>query len=398
MRRRRVLLAAAAATAGGTIRPFAAASTPRLAAAPALLVHGGGSAWIVDAGLAQALPAAVPPVAVAGGAWAVGVDGVVQRWRARGPAGPAAPGRSPPYWIVAASHAAGEPVHALAASADGAWALVAHGERATLLDARAQPLRTYEGEDLGRTRRGRAQALFAHAGRASLIAAWPDAGELWEIPLDPRAGPIFDGLVHDYRMGEALPRPGFLGVRRAPLQAPPPRFVLADPRVPWVAGLADAGVVVLHLDVRRRVATLALPQARPQVSALPAAGRTGPWWLPAGDEVHVVDTARWRVETTLPAPAGLVRLADADTAVWALADAGLLRWQSGHWRTVAAFDGVPRALARDPLRGHWLVAVGAAAADAAGTVLHLDDEGRTLARAGLPAPARIAGLAALEPV
>ena len=101
-------------------------------------------------------------------------------------------------------------------------------------------------------------------------------------------------------------RPGFLGVRRVALEAPPAGVVLADPRVPWVAGLSDSGVAVLHLDVRRRVATLAIAHARPQASALPAAGRTGPWWLPAGDAVHVVDTARWRVESTVPAPAGLV--------------------------------------------------------------------------------------------
>lgn len=399
MKRRRVLLAAAAATAGGMARPSVAGAAVPSTASPAFLVHGRGSAWIVGPGPAQALPAAVPPVATAEGAWAVDAAGVAQRWRAVGQvAGRDRPDRSPvppPAWAVDASHATGEPVHALAASADGAWVLLAHGERATLLDAGARPVRTYDGSNLERTRRSRAQALFAHAGRSSLIATWPAMAELWEIQLDPSAPPIFDGLVHDWRMGEALPSPGFLGVRRVALEAPPAGVVLADPRVPWVAGLSDGGVAVLHLDVRRRVATLAIAHARPQASALPAAGRTGPWWLPAGDAVHVVDTARWRVESTVPAPAGLVTLADADAAVWALAEDGLLRWQSGHWQTVASLDAAPVALARDRLRGQWLVAVQDAPGAASAAVLRLDDQGRTLARVPLPAAQPIEGLAAL---
>lgn len=395
MRRRRVLLAAAAATAGGVARSAVGGAAARATASPALLVHGGGSAWIVDAGRVQAVPAAVPPVAVADGAWTVDAAGVARRWRAAGrvagPGGTGGSAVSPRAWAVDASHATDAPVHALAASADGAWALLAHGERVTLLDAGARPIRTYDGLNLPRTRRSRAQALFAHAGRSSLIATWPAMDELWEIQLDPSAPPIFDGLVHDWRMGEALPSPGFLGVRRVALEEPPALVVLADPRVPWVAGLTDGGVAVLHLDVRRRVATLAIAHARPQASALPAAGRTGPWWLPAGDEVHVVDTAHWRVESTVPAPAGLVTLADAAAAVWALADDGLLRWQSGRWQTVAALDAAPLALARDPLRGQWLVAARAASA----FVLRLDDQGRTLARVTLPSVDRVEGLAVL---
>ncbi|MBI3157147.1 MAG: hypothetical protein HYZ20_17340 [Burkholderiales bacterium] len=395
IRRRRTLQAAALAAAAAWPAVAAAAADPVRAASPTLLAWGEGGAWLLADGLAQALPAAQPPAAAAAAVWSVDAAGLVQRWRPRAATGgePALPAAAP--WIAQAAQSIGEPVHGMAASADGAHALLAHGQRLTLLDAGARPLKVYQGEDLARTRRGRAQALFAHAGRASLLVAWSGFGELWEIPLDPRAPPIFDGLVHDYRMGEALPRPGYLGVRRVPLEGPPPRFVLADPRVPWVAGLVDGGVAVVHLDVRRRIATLPLAGARPQASALPQAGRAGAWWLPAGEHVFVVDTARWRVASELPAPAGLLRLHDADGALWALAEAGLLRWQPGGWQTVAALGGAPRALARDERRRHWLAAVTPADAAAPGAVLRLDDEGRLLARVALPAGARVDGLAAL---
>lgn len=82
--------------------------------------------------------------------------------------------------------------------------------------------------------------------------------ELWEISTDPAAPPIFDGLVHDYRMGEAITRPGTLGVRRIRL-VQPWTAAWADGRVPWLLG-AEAGAgsdaAVLHLDVRQVVGRL----------------------------------------------------------------------------------------------------------------------------------------------
>lgn len=90
-----------------------------------------------------------------------------------------------------------------------------------------------------------------------IVAGWH---ELWEISTDPAAAPIFDGLVHDYRMGEAIARPGYLGVRRVRLQRPW-LAAWADGRVPWLLGVesgAPGDVAVLHLDVRRVVGRLPL--------------------------------------------------------------------------------------------------------------------------------------------
>jgi hypothetical protein len=352
---------------------------------PPVLAWGPDGAWIVGAGVVQALPAGPPPVAVVDALWTAGEDGQVRRWQA-----PATGGDVPAHWRVTATHATGAAVHALAASADGQHALAAHGERLTLLDAQARPLKQYEGRDLARTRRGAAGALFAHAGRRSFVVAWPALGELWEIPLDPDAAPIHDGLVHDYRMGEALPSPGHLGVRRVPLGRPLPRFEAVDGRAPWLAGRVDEGVAIVHLDVRRRIATLALAAARPAAAALVAAPAGWRWWLPAGDGVQVVDAARWTVVDRLPAPPGLLALRASGPSVWAYGDAGLQRWQDGAWRPLAV--AARPVTAFEPGRGPG---AGLLATSAPAALLHLDADGRVRARRALPAGARIVGLAAL---
>ena len=37
-----------------------------------------------------------------------------------------------------------------------------------------------------------------------------DIPEIWEISYDPDAKPIFDGYVHDYKMGEGVALAGYL--------------------------------------------------------------------------------------------------------------------------------------------------------------------------------------------
>ena len=87
--------------------------------------------------------------------------------------------------------------------------------------------------------------------------------ELWEISHDPTAPPIYDGLVHDWRMREGIPRPGYLGIRRFRLERPWVA-VFSDGRQPWLIGAeaADDGTltaVVLNLDIRRALARMPLP-------------------------------------------------------------------------------------------------------------------------------------------
>lgn len=359
MKRRAALCALAALGCGARALP--AAGSGSVPAAGGVLVWTRDGLWVGEPGGAlrllsdpaaptQGSPAPVPPVPVAGGLWVRSGERRLIRWgRDVGSA-----------WAVAAGHDFAEPVHALAASADGRHAIAAHGERLSLIDAAGTLVRRYDGAGLQRRRRGRARTLFHLAGRRSVVASWPDLGELWEISLDPSAEPVFDGLVHDYRMGEGIASPGYLGVRRAPLGMPMVDITFADGRVPWVAGRRGDAVEVVHLDVRRRIAEWRLPGATPAAALLRRAADGWTWWLPADDGVHVIETARWHVVERLETPGCVRDLQALGDAVWALwgdgAAAALVVWRRGRWERVPLSAGAPCAIHADPDRGRLLVA------------------------------------------
>ena len=161
---------------------------------------------------------------------------------------------------------------ASATSADGRWRLAAdtsagiEAPRLLLVDADGRVQREWSVATLDGKARSRVAAVHALPQRRSFVVALQDVAELWEISLDPKAEPIFDGLVHDYRMGEALAKPGYLGVRRTPL-ARPLIDCLPDATGPVVLGIEPPGgadddggdgLAVIHLDVRRQIARLAL--------------------------------------------------------------------------------------------------------------------------------------------
>jgi hypothetical protein len=110
------------------------------------------------------------------------------------------------------------------------------------------------------------------AARQSFVVAPRGARELWEVSWAEDAPPIYDGLVHDYRMGEALARPGYLGLRRTPLQRPLAALCTCGAK-PYVRVWEEGrpGSAVLHLDVRRVIARCTGPEA----AAAAAAAATG---------------------------------------------------------------------------------------------------------------------------
>ncbi|MCK7496914.1 MAG: hypothetical protein MZW92_43005 [Comamonadaceae bacterium] len=66
----------------------------------------------------------------------------------------------------------------------------------------------------GRQDSSRVSAVYDAAPRRSFVAALKDIPEIWEISYDPKAEPIYEGCVHDYKMGE--------GARQAGLPQPAP--------------------------------------------------------------------------------------------------------------------------------------------------------------------------------
>ena len=149
-----------------------------------------------------------------------------------------------------------------AVSDDGRWRAHAEGDALVIDDlaagrpARTLPLRALDGRGPGRV------TAILHAPRRRsfvvIVDGLPDRPEMWEVSHDPRAEPIYDGFVHDYKMGEGIAIPGFLNPRRSkldgalrePLLGPGDAYVLA--RAPDRPD-GRAVLQVWQLDVRRRI-------------------------------------------------------------------------------------------------------------------------------------------------
>lgn len=143
-----------------------------------------------------------------------------------------------------------------APSADGRWRVVADGSTLRVFDADGRPRRDHAAAP--------ASAVLDAPARRSFIIVFDQLPQLWELSYDPNAEPVYRGMVHDYRMGEGIAEPGFLNVRRTPLQEPlrEPGFdakhamVLA--RAPDRAD-GQAVLVLVQLDVRRPIASFSAP-------------------------------------------------------------------------------------------------------------------------------------------
>ena len=149
------------------------------------------------------------------------------------------------------------------ATADGRWRAEVHDDGRTLAlrDAEDTVRRRLPAQSLDRTRRGTVSALAELPQRRSLATGFDGLDELWEVSLDPAAPPIYDGLVHDYRMGEAIATPGFLAPRRIAL-AGRVLALRAGAQAPQLLVLLGGEPPALHLvnlDVRRSLSHVPVP-------------------------------------------------------------------------------------------------------------------------------------------
>ena len=214
--------------------------------------------------------------------------------------------------VVVAEVRAGLNMRNVAVSGDGRWVMAANylPHTLALFDADLNLVRTYAATTLDGKASSRVSAVYDAAPRKSFVVALKDIPQLWEISYDPQAEPIFDGLVHDYKMGEGVAKPGLFGVRRTPLDEPLDDFffdasyrhALGATR-PRTDGKASAQVV--NLDIRRKIADLPI-EGMPHLGS----GITFDWEgrrvlaspnLRDG-AVSVIDMSNWKTVKTIATP------------------------------------------------------------------------------------------------
>ena len=163
-------------------------------------------------------------------------------------------------------------VQALAAPADGLqvttpdgrWRFAAEPPGLAVYAAGAStPIRVLRAAPLGRGAAAAVREIHLAAPRRSVLVTFDRLPELWEVSFDPEAEPLFDGYVHDYRMGEAIALPGFLNPRRIGIDQPLHDLRFDTSHAYVLARAADradghAVLQLLQLDVRRRIAQFVL--------------------------------------------------------------------------------------------------------------------------------------------
>jgi cytochrome c553 len=225
---------------------------------------------------------------------------------------------------VVAEVRAGLNMRNVAVSGDGQWVMAANylPHTLALFDADLNLVRTYAATTLDGKSSSRVSAVYDAAPRRSFVVALKDIPQLWEISYDPKAEPIFDGLVHDYKMGEGLARPGTFGVRRTQLDEPLDDFffdqsyrhVLGATRPkgagePGPKGDAPLGAQVVNLDIRRKITEL-------PIAGMPhlGSGITFAWngttvlaspnlmGSGSGGTLDVIDMKTWKPVRTIATP------------------------------------------------------------------------------------------------
>lgn len=213
---------------------------------------------------------------------------------------------------VVAEVRAGLNMRNVAVSSDGRWVMAANylPHTVVLFDAGLNLVKTYAAATRDGRAGSRVSAVYDAAPRRSFVVALKDLPELWEISYDPQAEPIYDGYVHDYKMGEGIATPGFLGVRRTLLDEPLDDFFF-DPAYRHALGATRPkdGVLpkaqVVNLDVRRKIAELPIA-GMPHLGSGITFAWNGTTVLASPNlkdgALDVIDTKTWKAVKTIPTP------------------------------------------------------------------------------------------------
>ncbi len=142
-------------------------------------------------------------------------------------------------------------------------------------------------------------AVLDVAPRGRFVVGFADRPELWEIAYDRNAPAVLRGLVHDYRMGEAVTLPGRLTSRPFAVPSASRELVAGASAFELLRVDTDGLPGVVNLDVRREI-------EHPRIGTLPRTVAAQAWsadnrrgWLIANAHgpARVVEAPNWRVST-----------------------------------------------------------------------------------------------------
>ncbi len=195
----------------------------------------------------------------------------------------------------------------LAVSSDGRYAMVANYLPHTLVLLDTQNLKPIKvipvQDDHGKS--SRVSAVYDAGPRNSFVAALKDIPEVWEIIYADTALPVYNGPMHDYRMGEGVSQAGGdFPVRRIRLDDYLDDFFF-DQSYRLLIGAARNGKngQVVQMDVGRKIAELDL-------DGMPHLG-SGITWEYRGhtvlatphlkkNEVSIIDMTTWKTIKRIP--------------------------------------------------------------------------------------------------
>lgn len=194
----------------------------------------------------------------------------------------------------------------LAVSSDGRFVAVGNYLPHTLVILSAvdlAPLKVIAVDDK-HGKSSRISAVYDAMPRKSFIAALKDIPVVWEIPYGEGSAPVYEGMVHDYQLGEGIAAPGPFPVRRIEVEDFLDDFFFDQGYDNLIGAARDgAKAQVVNLNVRRKIAALDLP-------GLPHLG-SGITWMREGRSVmgtpnlkqglvSVIDMQSWKTVGSVP--------------------------------------------------------------------------------------------------
>ncbi len=206
---------------------------------------------------------------------------------------------------------------AVSGGADGIVLAGGRGENAlsALEPTTLASLHEYRLDD---DRRATVSSVVDRAQRSRFVVAFSDLDEIWEIDYRHDAPPVLRGLVHDYRMREAVELPGRFTPRPFKVEGATRALVAGSVANEMLRIDASGAIGVLNLDVRREI-------ERPAAGTVPDPARIAAWrgarsrgWVLAeGATLRVLDAAAWSFVEPIDANAPVL-------AVFALDDGAVL--------------------------------------------------------------------------